>query len=114
MSTELFDIKDEIKNYFETIVDDYIEHGEHELEIPIDGAKTNKELIKKISYSGATMIIFNKLNNLKEKLKYNPSNKEAIINCINIINTEIKKSNDDFSKYWKDNIPAVVPKPKTK
>lgn len=36
MSTELFNIKDEIKNYFETIVDDYIEHGEH------DFKRTNK------------------------------------------------------------------------
>ena len=50
MSTELFNIKDEIKNYFETIVDDYIENGEHDLKEPINGLKTNKDLLKKLAY----------------------------------------------------------------
>lgn len=114
MSTELFNIKDEMKNYFETIVDDYIENGEHDLKEPINGLKTNKDLLKKLAYEDEIIHVLFKRKELNEKLKSNPANKEAISDCIEIINTEIKKSNDDFSKYWKDNIPAAVPRPKTK
>lgn len=114
MSTELFDIKDEIKNYFETIVDDYIENGEHDLKEPINGLKTNKDLLKKLAYEDEILHVLLKQKELNEKLKSNPANKEAISDCIKIINDEINQSQKDYIAYVKNNPPAAVPKPKTK